>query len=306
MGPFRVGASFGSRSFRRRQSHGSEPVLSRNHVYVVQGKDAVKLGVTSDLDGRLAQLQTGSPHRLDMVYSTRVAGDAYAVEAEAHAMLARHRLSGEWFGVPPDVAVAAINGAAFRLTASHGRGASPNWLKRVLLIALAFTPQWAFLSAGQPLGFAAGFFFGMTTMIVGLLKTEAAEGVGFVGFARWCGALMLGMAISIVAGLVLSATITSALADEDVPHTPANFVSHDGATFCQTKDQLAEYIKALKAHDMSWAFSIGCSRLIPDSRIVTLDTIEFGQNATAHAAHVRALNLEHFGETGYILVFDGR
>lgn len=116
IGRYSFGASYGPRDFRlARRFSVAEPALGRDFVYVVQGQEAVKIGVTRDLTGRLSNLQTGSSHPLSMAYSTRVRGDAYAVEAEAHSMLARHRIGGEWFAVPADVAVAAINGAAFRL-----------------------------------------------------------------------------------------------------------------------------------------------------------------------------------------------
>jgi len=305
VGPFRMGASFGPRDFRRGRQAAYQQPSSGDHVYIVEGNGAVKIGVTGDLQARLAQLQTGSPYPLRLAYSTPVWGDAYAVEAEAHAMLDRHRLAGEWFGVPADVAVAAVNGAAFRLAPSNmPEPRSANWLKRALVVALVFTPQWILLGSGRPLGFVLCFFIAMMGITIGMLKNEAAGNIGLFGFAKWCGALVFGLVISIVAGLILSSSISHAHASDDIPHTPANFISHDGATFCSTKDQLGEYIKAIKAHDEAWAFSVGCSRLIPDSRIVTLDTINLGPNATVHAAHIRALNLDHFGETGYILVFD--
>lgn len=152
VGRYRDGASYSRRDFRRANtSRGAERALSRDFVYVVQGQEAVKVGVTRDLAGRLSQLQTGSPHTLEMAYSTRVRGDAYAVEAEAHAMLARHRIGGEWFAVPADVAVAAINGAAFRLSGFAERSDS----------GLSLRIWWPRLLAW----FALGFFFWLTAII---------------------------------------------------------------------------------------------------------------------------------------------
>lgn len=87
-------------------------------VYIIEGVDAVKVGVAREPLDRLAQLQTGNPDRLRLAWSMPIAGDAYAVETEAHAILDRHRIGGEWFEVPTEVAVAAVSGAAFRLGAS--------------------------------------------------------------------------------------------------------------------------------------------------------------------------------------------
>ncbi len=90
-------------------------------MYVIEGPSAVKVGVARVPTDRLAQLQTGNPDPLRLVWSMPIAGDAYAVEAEAHSMLERHRLNGEWFAIPTEVAVAAVSGAAFRLGGTTDR-----------------------------------------------------------------------------------------------------------------------------------------------------------------------------------------
>ncbi len=146
VGPFRMGASFGARDFRRGRQAAYQQPSSGDHVYVVEGNGAVKIGVTGDLQARMAQLQTGSPYPLHLAYSTPVWGDAYAVEAEAHAMLGRHRLAGEWFGVPADVAVAAVSGAAYRIGSEPeqaGRSQRLGWLTRYALAVVIPIPFWA-------------------------------------------------------------------------------------------------------------------------------------------------------------------
>lgn len=170
VGPFRIGSSFGPRDFRGRQSFRTAARQSGDYVYVVQGHGAVKIGVTSDLDGRLASLQTGSPYPLDMVYSIPIAGDAYAVEAEAHDMLDRHRLAGEWFVVPADVAVAAINGAAFRLSAvadsddAAGHVGRGRWFVRYLIATLAWLPLYPIIN-NTPV---AGLFYIVAIVCLGI------------------------------------------------------------------------------------------------------------------------------------------
>lgn len=145
VGPFRMGASFGARDFRRGRQAAYQQSATGDHVYVVEGNGAVKIGVTGDLQARMAQLQTGSPYPLRLAYSTPVWGDAYAVEAEAHAMLDRHRLAGEWFGVPADVAVAAVNGAAYRVGGESGKAGSsqrPNPIIRAVWSFAWSVPFW--------------------------------------------------------------------------------------------------------------------------------------------------------------------
>jgi hypothetical protein len=68
----------------------------RQYVYVIGVRNAgpVKIGVTSNLPGRLSSLQTGYPQKL--VVLARLRGDE-ADEAKAHAMFEDERLEGEWF-----------------------------------------------------------------------------------------------------------------------------------------------------------------------------------------------------------------
>ena len=93
------------------------PSIARaSYIYVVKGdEENIKIGVTKSPETRLAQLQTGSSRKIDYAFIAPVSGDPYAIEKEAHAMLARSRLSGEWFDVPPELAIAAVTGAAAKL-----------------------------------------------------------------------------------------------------------------------------------------------------------------------------------------------
>ncbi len=87
-----------------------------SHIYVVKGDhEHVKIGVTKNPEARLAQLQTGSSRKIEYAFIAPTSGDPCAIEREAHAMLARSRLSGEWFDVPPELAIAAVTGAAAKL-----------------------------------------------------------------------------------------------------------------------------------------------------------------------------------------------
>lgn len=65
-------------------------------VYVVQAVDdaPIKIGVASDVEKRLASLQTGNPRALQLLHV--LPGDG-ALEWSLHKSLAADRLVGEWF-----------------------------------------------------------------------------------------------------------------------------------------------------------------------------------------------------------------
>lgn len=84
-------------------------------LYVVRGDHGrVKIGITSNCNARLAQLQTGSAHPLEFAWIGAPQGQAVGIEYDAHQMLASYRRNGEWFEVTPDAAVGAISAAAQR------------------------------------------------------------------------------------------------------------------------------------------------------------------------------------------------
>lgn len=65
-------------------------------IYFVQiGEDGpVKIGWARDVKRRLAQLQTGQPHKLRLL--GQIPGGLTA-ERKVHEKLAAHRMTGEWF-----------------------------------------------------------------------------------------------------------------------------------------------------------------------------------------------------------------
>jgi hypothetical protein len=85
-------------------------------VYVISGDHGrQKIGVSDDPKQRVRDLQTGSPFPLKLEFVGLTEGTGYDVEGEAHFMLHSHRQSGEWFTVPPEVAITAVMAAARRL-----------------------------------------------------------------------------------------------------------------------------------------------------------------------------------------------
>lgn len=82
-----------------------------------EGTDLVKFGIAKDVQQRIRQLQTGSPHRLSCIVaiSTPVARSA---ETLLHSQLTNIRQHGEWFKIDSDrqardLVVSAVSGAAW-------------------------------------------------------------------------------------------------------------------------------------------------------------------------------------------------
>lgn len=70
---------------------------------------AVKVGVSSDPDKRLRQLQTGSAHHLSIarLWPMESREVALSIEADIHLILAPREMCGEWFAVNPESASGA-------------------------------------------------------------------------------------------------------------------------------------------------------------------------------------------------------
>jgi hypothetical protein len=110
---FRPDELFGS--IARKQNKPGEPITG-SFLYVIRGDhNLVKVGVSTNPNARLAQLRTASAFPIDFSYLAVTPGTGFDIEQGAHAMLASHRCNGEWFDVQPEIAVAAIAGAAHKL-----------------------------------------------------------------------------------------------------------------------------------------------------------------------------------------------
>lgn len=125
IGFFRPFVSFnvgGGRRNYRPPPQGAAPAA--DYVYVVTSSNGhVKIGISTDPEARLRTLQTGTSDQLQLTFTAPGYGNALTVEQEAHRILAAHRVSGEWFNVTPDLAVAAIFGAADRTGCSISNAA---------------------------------------------------------------------------------------------------------------------------------------------------------------------------------------
>lgn len=81
----------------------------------------VKIGVSSAPAVRLRELQTGSPHKLTIVFCAMLDSRDRAVRMERHAHedAAPWAMAGEWFDIEPGYAVGLL---AAGLVTEHGHG----------------------------------------------------------------------------------------------------------------------------------------------------------------------------------------
>lgn len=74
--------------------------MAKKHVvYLIRSKDFVKIGYTSDLDKRMRDMQTGSPHKLFLITAFPMQSEAQgkAFEKNLHYICRKGRYRGEWF-----------------------------------------------------------------------------------------------------------------------------------------------------------------------------------------------------------------
>lgn len=70
-------------------------------IYAIRCGDTVKIGISWDVQKRLAGLQTSSPFALELLgYTDNVNA---SLERLIHERLKVHRLKGEWFRLTPEV-----------------------------------------------------------------------------------------------------------------------------------------------------------------------------------------------------------
>jgi hypothetical protein len=80
-------------------------------LYVMESEVGVKIGISKSPDERLRQITNASGMHVSLRH-TRDHESAYAVEQNAHKLLADKRRTGEWFNVTVNEAIAAIDEAA--------------------------------------------------------------------------------------------------------------------------------------------------------------------------------------------------
>lgn len=81
-------------------------------VYLIQCEDYVKVGVSSNPEGRLRSMQTGNPFNMFLVNKWETTSD-FRIESITHRELAEYRVHGEWFKCSPLVASNKIGNALY-------------------------------------------------------------------------------------------------------------------------------------------------------------------------------------------------
>ncbi len=99
-------------SIRTARSDGPPDVPG--HLYVITAGGKVKVGISRDIDGRLAWLQSGNPAPITVALklADKSIRRMRAIEREVHKRLADSRVAGEWFDVEPSRAIDVVNEVA--------------------------------------------------------------------------------------------------------------------------------------------------------------------------------------------------
>jgi hypothetical protein len=122
-----------ARRYVRKKRHNIE--FKRGEcVYLVDSSNAVKIGFSTNISGRVDQLQTACADRLRLV-GVWYDGRAQKIERLAHQFLKPYRSEGkgEWFCVEPALAVMVID----ELFSQFPRNAANNPEPKMLLVCKA-------------------------------------------------------------------------------------------------------------------------------------------------------------------------
>jgi len=86
------------------------------YIYIIESKEnIVKIGISKDPGRRLKQLQTGSSDKLKLIYKIEVDDKrAKYLEKKIHHINNFDRINGEWFNIPPQIAINEIKYAIIR------------------------------------------------------------------------------------------------------------------------------------------------------------------------------------------------
>jgi len=90
-------------------------------IYAIRAGEAIKFGVAKNPAQRLKELQTGCPHKLELV---AVMDLPHENERLMHEYLSEHRLVGEWFA-PGDKVSEVLSDPRWRAKWQHGGSAAP-------------------------------------------------------------------------------------------------------------------------------------------------------------------------------------
>lgn len=77
-------------------------LTDQRFIYFVRCNEFIKIGVASNVEERVAGMQTGNPYPLEVVKVIESA-NAEQEEEMIHVSLERYRVHGEWFKLPDSI-----------------------------------------------------------------------------------------------------------------------------------------------------------------------------------------------------------
>jgi hypothetical protein len=96
-----------------------EDDIADRYVYVAKESESgrYKIGISSNPEKRIKQLNTGNPERLVLVHAYLASESGYKSELLAHKTYEKNRLSGEWFDSSIDISLLPSYAAKCTLSA---------------------------------------------------------------------------------------------------------------------------------------------------------------------------------------------
>lgn len=83
--------------------------IPMKHIYVVANEhEAVKIGVSQDVNGRINVLSRQGGFKVKELYKTEKCSNSYNLERKIHKQLNNYRINSEWFIIPFDEAVKIV------------------------------------------------------------------------------------------------------------------------------------------------------------------------------------------------------
>ncbi len=68
------------------------------YVYFIKTGDAIKVGITSDVNKRTIEIQVGNPHKVELLHTIDTSEEnARKIESQIHELFRKTNLNGEWF-----------------------------------------------------------------------------------------------------------------------------------------------------------------------------------------------------------------
>ena len=87
-------------------------------IYVISAEDGTgyqKIGFSQNVEKRLSSIQTGNPTRLKVHYTQEVPKEKVRLlEKKIHQTIKHNKVSGEWFDLTPEEAIAEVEFAMIR------------------------------------------------------------------------------------------------------------------------------------------------------------------------------------------------